>query len=530
MMKKSVMWLCLVIAVGARAEERIVRGSVTYLAGGTVYTSLGRNAGVEDSTLLFIVTNKDTTVLLKIFAVSSKSSACRVLKALRPITIGDEVTARIEVAPVRQADSSAARQTPSPTQQSFKRTSSLTAPDQGFINLQGRISAQYFTSRYDNSAFNIAQPGVVLNMRGTMRDAPMKFDLYANLRTLSVGNRSPFAQGAINQSRIYGLSLSFDDGENVVSLGRIIPIFAPSIGYIDGALLSRKLGDFTIGATLGLQPDFSLRSVSSDFKKIALFAQYSSPDRLTLSVSAAYARTYHHSALDREAASVLLNAALAENLFLYANTEMDLRKKSGAEFILSPRLTSAYVNFNYRVARSFSAGVGVDASRAYYSFQSVRSVPDSLLMDDLRSGLSLNFGWSLPGGIMLYDTYTPRNATNGAFGSEYSNYSSLSFNDVFSTGINIRSNMNLNANQYTSGTGYGISLQRSFAQFVDINLRYQRNGYTVKQTDHRDKSTTIGADLMVFLSRALTFTATYDRLDGYGTKSNSLFAEFGVRF
>lgn len=529
-MRRVLIGLWLMVMIGAHAEEKIVRGTVTYIAGGSVYTSLGRNAGVEDSTLLYIVTGKDTTGLLKIFAVSSKSSACRVLTALRPISIGDEVAARVQIAPVTQADSGAARQTASTTPNSFKRTSSLTPPDQNVINLQGRISAQYFTSLFENSAFNIAQPGVVLNMRGAMRDAPIRFDLYANLRTLSLGNRSPFSRGAINQSRIYGLSVSYDDGENVVSLGRIIPLFAPSIGYIDGALLSRKLGDFTVGTTLGLQPDFSLRSVASDFKKVAFFAQYSTPDRLALSISTAYARTYYHAALDREAASLLLNAALAENLFVYANTEMDLRRKSGTDFILSPRLTSAYVNFNYRLASSFSVGLGVDASRPYYSFQSVRAVPDSLLLNDLRSGLSVNFSWSLPGGIMVYNTYTPRNATNGAFGSEYSNYSSLSFTDVFSSGITIRSNMNLNANQYTNATGYGVSVQRSVEQIVDITLRFQRNGYTVKQTDQRDKSTTMGADLMIFLSRALTLTATYDRLDGYGTKSHSLFAEFGVRF
>jgi hypothetical protein len=175
-------------------------------------------------------------------------------------------------------------------------------------------------------------------------------------------------------------------------------------------------------------------------------------------------------------------------------------------------------------------GLGADASRPYYSFEAVRRVPDSLLVNDVRSGMSVNFNWFLPGGIALYNTYTPRNSDRGSFGSDYSNYSSISIADILSSGVNFRSSFNLNANQYTSGRGYGVALQKTFEQLLDVNLRFQRNGYTVKQTDQRNYSTTLGADMMVFISRSLSFIATYDRLDGYGTISNSVFAEISVRF
>ena len=198
--------------------------------------------------------------------------------------------------------------------------------------------------------------------------------------------------------------------------------------------------------------------------------------------------------------------------------------------MLDPRLTSAFVNINYRITNSFSVGLGADASRPYYSFESIRIVPDSLLPDELRSGVSVSLSWYLPGGVSFFNTYTPRNSNGQPFGQEYSNYSSLSFNDLFSTGVNVRSNINLSANPYTNSTGYGMSLQRNFGQLIDLTFRFQRSGYTVKQTDLRSQSTTLGADMMVFFSNALTFMASYDRLDGFGVTSNSIFAEFGVRF
>ncbi len=523
---------CFALSVFVHAEERIVMGKITFLAGGSVYTSLGRESGVQDSTLLFIAADKETTATLKVFAVSSKSSACRIISATRPPSIGDDVAGKVQVVVERKLLSDSLSVVSVSGSDTFQRAATPYLPpiEKDFVQLQGRVSAQYFTSLYDNSAYNIAQPGVVVNLRGVLRDAPVKFDVYANLRTLSLSGASPFSSKAINQSRIYGLSVSYDDGDNVFSVGRIIPAFAPSVGYIDGVLASTRVGDFTVGTTFGFQPDFSLRGVSSIYKKFALFGQYTTPDRLSLSVSAAYARTYFQSTLDREAASILATASIAQDLFIYANTEVDLRKKQGTSFILSPKLTSAYVNLNYRITNSFSVGLGADASRPYYSFESVRLVPDSLLFDELRSGMSVSFNWFIPGGISLYNTYTPRNSDNAAFGRDYSNYSSLSFNDLFSTGLNLRSNFNLNANQYTTATGYGVSLQRTFEQLVDLTVRFQRYGYTVKQTDQKNKSTTLGADVMVFITNALSFIATYDRLDGYGTVSNSVFAEISVRF
>jgi hypothetical protein len=57
------------------AGEKPVTGTVTYVAAGTVYTSLGRESGVQDSTLLYVKANGDSIAVLRVLAVSSKSSA-----------------------------------------------------------------------------------------------------------------------------------------------------------------------------------------------------------------------------------------------------------------------------------------------------------------------------------------------------------------------------------------------------------------------------------------------------------------------
>ncbi len=528
MMRKALAILLCIVVGAATAQEREVRGKVTYIAAGAVYTSLGRDEGIQDSTLLSVLLNEDTVAVIKVFAVSTRSSAGRVVFAIREPRIGDNIVGKVVVESISKEESE--REKVDSIHSSSKPTAAVLAKSDTqseFINIRGRVGAQYFMSLYSNPDFNLRQAGIVMNVRGGLTQVPLRFDLYANLRTMSLGRRSPFSTGSRNQSRIYGFAASYDDTSTVVSLGRIIPGFAPSIGYIDGALFSQRAGEFTFGTSFGFQPGFSLRGISSDYKKIAFFAQYNPAAAGTISL--AYARTYFRSAIDREATSILGNLVVSSTFFVYFNSEFDLRKKSGSDFILSPRLTNLYVNLNYRAIRNLSIGVGVDASRPYYNFETIRSVPDSLLVNGLRSGITLSLNWMLPGGMTLYNTYNPRTSEDG-FGREYSNYSSFNFNNLLSSGVNLRTHLNLNVSRYTKTTGYGISVQRTIERLVDVTLRFNRSNFRISQSGLKNSSTTLGADILVFLSRSLSLLATYDRLDGYGSVSNAVFTELSVRF
>jgi hypothetical protein len=157
-------------------------------------------------------------------------------------------------------------------------------------------------------------------------------------------------------------------------------------------------------------------------------------------------------------------------------------------------------------------------------------VPDSLLDLRLRAGLSFSAGVFLPWGISLSNTYTPRSSSGSGFGREYSDYAGVTFTNIGSSGVTLRSNITVNSTTLTRSRGYGAQIQRNLLGLLDLTLRYQQYNYTVTKIEMRSRSTTLGADLMVTLTRSLGLVASYDRLDGYGTRSNALFAEFSVRF
>ena len=523
--------IALFIALGqiVLAEEKTVTGTVTYVAAGTVYTSLGRDSGAKDSSLVYVKSASDTLGILQVFAVSSKSSACRIVSSKRDIKTGDSVIAHVLVEPPKPAASVAQTQSGKGLTSEVPGTWPRAPVISGPVEVRGRVSAQYYVNRYDNAAYNTTQPGVVVNLRARSTDIPLKFELYSNIRRLSYGNTSPFSKAATDQSRIYGLNLEYNDGTNDLSVGRIIPNMAPSVGYIDGVLLARKVGVVTLGSTLGYQPGYALQGISTDYKKFAFFASVQPSDSMNMTVSTAYARTYYLNVLDREVVSGNVSLYTMDGFQVYGYSEFDLRKASLGQFRMSPSLTSLFTNVSYRLTQFLSLGVGMDASRPLYTFSVARFIPDSLRETRLRSGITTTVSLYFPGGIMLSNTYSPR-TSESPFASVYTNYTIVSVADLLSSGVSVRSNFNLNANQYSTSNGYGVTLQRNIMMVADLDVRYQQNAYTLKNYDGTQMSRTVGSDLIFNFSRGLGLMVTYDRLTGYCMTSNSIFGEFSVRF
>jgi len=524
-MRRMLFIACLLLVLGVDAKQKIVTGKVTHVSADAVFTSLGRERGIRDSTLVYVISRGDTAAVLKAFAVSSQSSACRIVRMKRAISIGNDVIALLSVSENGQTVSDKANG----SRNGQRAGKSVRKEAESIVTIEGRVTAQYLTTRYENSSYDFSQPGIFLNLRGTARDLPLKFEMYSTIRSSSVGGTSPFSSNARNQTRLYRLLLGYDDGETVVSVGRILPQFAVSAGYVDGVLFSKRFGTIVVGSSFGFQPDLSLRGPSTDLKKIALFANYRSEAPMNISISTAYARTYFQSQLDRELIGLQVHVISSSALFVFATSEVDLRKKSGGELVSSPSLTNGFINVNYRLTNFATVSLGADASRPFNSFSSVRSVPDSLLDDCLRTGLNMGISFSLPGGVMLYNTYTPR-TSGSSFGREYSNYSSLNFSDVLSTGTNVRSHVVVNENTYARSRGYGFNVQKNFNGMFDLSLRYQQYLFTIRQVDERDRSSTVGADILVPITNQWSALLSYDRLNGYGSNSHSLYAEINVRF
>jgi hypothetical protein len=515
----------------AGAEEKIIQGKITYITAGSVYTSIGRQAGLTDSLRIIVYHDADTLGILQIFGLSSKTSVCRIVETRKQFRVGDSVETLLQVSPPEQDLPFVRQDTAVFVTKEIKPSKPLSVLSQenpSWIKMKGRMSVQYNTMLFDYSSQNTQQSSLVINIHGETIGIPLKFEMYGNLRTTARGNTGLFANSSKNDSRIYRMSLEYDDQTTIFSLGRILLIYVPSIGYIDGVSIARRLGNIITGASIGFQPSFNLQAPSNANKKFLLFSQYQAKDRWNTTAGAAYARIWSSLGIEREMLSTSINMYSPNGLFVYASSDVDLRTISNGISQAAPALSLLICSINYRFSNIVTGGIGVDASRPVYSLSSTHSIPDSLLDKKLRSGISFSGGVYFWNGTGINNTFTSRFSENG-FGKEYSNSSSIYFNNVMRTGTMIRMNYLLNENVLIRTQGYGINMQRNILG-IDCGIRYQQNHSEIRQFILKNTTTTIGVDIGAMIFRQMTLIGSFDALHGLGSNSKSLFLELSWRF
>jgi len=506
----------------------LVTGEITYMTSTSVYTTVGRTQGVQESTMLFVIDGADTIASLEVLAVSSSGSVCRVVRSTRELEVGTTVTGVVTLANNEtgaeesslSAFSPAVLQSPGPSGAGTGR-----AP----FEVSGRISGQFYGTFQNRSEYNTSQPGVVTKLKVASTDAPVTFDMYANFRTLSYGSSGMFAPHSRNQSRLYRIAVEYDDGTYRFMLGRFAPSFFASIGYVDGLLVSASAGRIVFGALGGFQPAGSQRGMSTDYKKFGFFTSYYPGSGFGNRVTFAYARTYFLSDLDREAASVNASLVFSSTFSLSAQGDVDLRKWSDGSLTYSPSLSQAFVTARYRLIPALGLGIGVNATRPFYSYSALRTLPPEVIETRVRGGLGFSIYVYFPAGISLTNTYTPR-TSEGTFADNFTEYAALTFAHLASTGVTLRTNFNMNATDYTDSHGYGVNLSRSMWRAFDLTVRYQQYMYTVTRTDLSSESSTIGVDLLIPLSQTFSILGTYESYQTSGINMNTVFAEVSVRF
>lgn len=527
---RNVLFLLLVVSCTA-AAQKMVSGRVTYLASGSVYLSIGRDQRIEDSTRAVIVRATDTVAVLQVFAVSSKTSVCSIRERRKEIHIGDSVLATVAAEqvmvqiPASKFDSSATVQ--KDTSAGTTHVSSRPAVKKR-LSIRGRIGVQYNAMLFDDPSLTMQQPGLVVSLRGNMAEVPLKFDMYGTFRLSGRNGASPFSSQAKNDSRVYRFSVEYDDQENIIGAGRILPLYASAIGYVDGVSVARRMGKFVAGMSLGFQPDPSLQLPTTNTKKFVLFSQYQSNDEWNTTGGIAYGRIWSQSGIEREAVSTSLSFYTLSGFSGYASSDVDLRTLSDGENKIDPALSLLVCSVNYRFSNMISAGFGVDASRPVYSLSSNTTIPDSLLDKRLRSGASVNISLSLTHGAGLYNVYTMRFGESG-FGQEYSNTSSIYYTNVAGSGAVLRLNYLINQSSYAMMHGIGMNVQRNFFG-VDCGVRFQQNRSDIQLLQTTMTSKTYGFDMSALITSQLSLIGSMDVMSGWGTTSTSFFLELSRRF
>ncbi len=467
-------------AAGAR------RGTITYISGDVYYVSLGSPSGIADSSIVAVVDGADTVATLKVFAVSSKSSACRLLSSTRVLKRGDAVVSRgVEPTPgsltaapggLDGVDGGPADGTDTRSVLIRRDTSrydgagAVRRPSP--VSLRGRITAQYQTFDAGNSTPAVTQPSLSVSLRGALRDSPIRFEIAGVARSAFTGPTGLFGAGGVNRSRVYRLSVEYDDSLTRIGVGRLFPSAGLQSGYIDGLVGARRFGIVEVGAAAGFEPGFRQEKITSDRRKAMVFVGASSAAPVAWSAAAAYAKTFLRSAAERSVVSGSATLSPSRVLHLSAQSEIDFLAARNSAVLHKPRLSSLLAHLHYRVSDAVDVGAGVTAWRPVYPLSYDLALPDSFRDDRLWVSPSLSLRVIAGGGFSLREQYSPR-STPGGFGREYSNVVSAGLEDLLGSGVGVRVSQSLNHSSVAVSTGYAFAARRSFGDGVDAGVRYQ---------------------------------------------------------
>ncbi len=511
-------------ARGQAGGER--RGTITYVSGDVYYISLGSPSGIEDSSIVSVVDGADTIATLQVFAVSSKSSACRILSSGRAPKRGEAVVARVAGPPPTQRDAGTGLSV------GGNGAGAGEGPDQGGairggtarggtargdtdrnggtgresrpfpLAVRGRISAQYQTFDPGNSTSAVTQPSLSVNLRGALRDAPLRFEISGVARASRTGSAGPFGAGGVNRSRVYRLSVEYDDSLNRFGAGRLLPSAGVHTGYLDGLVAARKIGIVEVGVAAGFEPEYRREGIVSDRRKAVVFVGASSAAPDGWSAAAAYAKTFLRSSAERSVLSGAATFAPSRGLFVTARSEVDFLAARNSAVLHKPRLSSLLAQVRYRISDAVSAGAGVTAWRPVYPLSFDLALPDSLRDDRLWVSPSLSLRVNAGAGVSVQEQYSPRSTPEG-FGREYSNVASVGMEDILGSGVAARVTQSLNHSSVAVSTGYAIAARRSVGDAVDAGVRYQTYRNDFGRNAEIGRSGTFGVDVGAALPNSL---------------------------
>jgi len=526
----------------AQAEEAHLL-PIQYLSAENVYLKGGAEAGVKKGMVLRIVRNDITIGSVRVEFVAAHSSSCSILSFTSPFRAGD--TAVLIKATIA-ADTSSVKPSPVEQQDIDERTSPTPSPPiaknvqkkrtrKNRSRISGSVSIsqyQYVDSRSDLR--NYSQPSMRFNLHGrNIRKPGYNFRIRTRSRYINRGTSSP---GRVSdedwQNRLYEASFSYDAPEAFLQyrFGRIITNHLSGIGYIDGAQLSIKSGNFLrSGIFAGLQPDPTLENWDTGSFKSGAFITLEKGDYLQNRVEAtlAVAGEYSKSEISREFLFLQSSYSVNRKFNLYFSSELDVnrgwRKERAGNTL---ELSSTYLSGRFELSRAINITLQYDNRQNYWS-AATRSL-DIVLFDELlrqgyrgilsfrlpyRIGLSVNGGIrsakgeedALTGGSRLY-------IPTFMFSPLSLSFTGAGFRNTFNEGYNATARLGIRF----------LSSQR-------LELFYGRYGYSFEAIPGLQLNEWAGVNLNLLLNRHYYFLGHYEMDWGNDREGQSFRAEIGYR-
>ena len=397
--------------------------------------------------------------------------------------------------------------------------------------IRGRLSASSYSSFSNSTDFNQRMRYTFSMTADHISGGKFSTDSYI-MFTHKANEWSNVKENIFNALKIYSLSVNYDVNDKTRFLiGRKINPRIASLGAIDGLQAETSVKNFTFGAVVGTNPDYTDYSFNP---KLFEYGAYLSHDYKTqtgqLVNSVAFFQQTNSGKTDRRFAYYQHDNSLAKNLNLFFSTEIDLYAVKDSIPTNTISLTSLYLSLRYRFSKKLSAFASYDARKNVIYYETFKNYLDLMLEDATRQGYQFRLNYNptkfiysgISGGYRFRknDLHPMLNA-NGF----------LNFPQVPWINASVNLSTNWLKSSYVDGLIYGIRIYRDivpsklssgiFYRFVDYN-------YPSSSTSSIQHMAEL--ELSWQISRKFSLSANYDGTFDKSNLYNSVYINLIKRF
>ncbi|MGB2957701.1 MAG: hypothetical protein WBG01_02750 [Bacteroidota bacterium] len=512
--------------VGQDRVSRRIAASISYISSGGVYINAGKGSGLARGDTVTIFHGSKPSALATVTAVSSSSSYALVLSQNVPPSVGDSVVVVKEIKVDKPRD---------PTDREL--APALVGPDRRLPEsnvITGRLALQYGGAGVAGRSLDFSQPAAVMRLDvARLFGTGVTLSLHGRAYHELSDQAALYGQRPRTNVRMYQLSLTYDNPRwwYGYSLGRFISRYVGGLGVVDGGQLFVHLGGFRLGAVAGLQANYRNSSIDTDQAKVGAFLNYSWGGSVftASNITVAYSQNLFKGKLDREFLYLQASLRLGPRLFLYQSTELDLHTVTNGVGEKGFRFTNTFLTVSYTPLPWLALNGGYDATRTIYLFESMKSIPDTLLDRSLRQGYRASVSVRLPMRVTLRATGNLRLAS-GSTPSAHTIGTSLRVNDILRSSFDVGIRYAAIRGLYTDGEDIAIDIATWISQSLTAMLRLDRYEYDVVGQEGRLVTLTASANVSYRVSRSLYCLVNVEQVWDTLQDARRVYLEVGIHF
>lgn len=397
--------------------------------------------------------------------------------------------------------------------------------------IRGRLSASSYSSFSNSSDFNQRMRYTFSMTADHISGSRFSTDSYI-LFTHKANHWNEVQDNIFNALKIYSLSVNYDVTKNTrLLIGRKINPRIASVGAIDGLQTETSIKNFTFGAVVGSNPDYTDYSFNPKlFEYGAYFSNDVANKNGQMVNSFAFFQQTNSGKTDRRFAYFQHDNSLMKNLNLFLSCEVDLYGLKDSIPTNTASLTSLYLSLRYRFSRQLSVFASYDARKNVIYYETFKNYLDQMLEDATRQGYQFRVNYN-PGKMINTGISGGYRFRTNDINPTLNANAFFTFNQLPWVNASVSLSSNYLKSSYVDGLIYGIRIYRDLIPSkLTSGIFYRLVDYKYLSSGTNSLQHMAEFELSCQINKKLSLSANYDGTLEKSNLYNTIYLNLIKRF